>query len=56
MKFVTPIVAILAIVGLEVYALSQGVNGAILGWVFVIIGGLGGYELKILRDKIGKKK
>lgn len=47
----TPIAAMLCIAGLEAFAISQGVNGAVLGIVVAAIAGLGGYELKVLRDK-----
>lgn len=53
---IVPIVAMLAIVGLEIYALSQGINGAILGWAIAVVAGLGGYEAKVLRDKVKKPK
>ncbi|GAJ09197.1 unnamed protein product [marine sediment metagenome] len=55
-SIIVPVVAILAIVGLEIYALSQGINGAVLGWVVAIIAGLGGYEIKALREKFTKPK
>ena len=47
----TPIVAMICIAGLEAFALSQGVNGAVLGIVIAAIAGLGGYEVKTLKDK-----
>lgn len=47
----TPIVAIICIAGLEAFAISQGINGAVLGIVIAAIAGLGGYELKVIRDK-----
>lgn len=47
----TPIVAILCIAGLEAFAISQGVNGAILSLAVAAIAGLGGYEIKLWRDK-----
>jgi len=47
----TPIVAMICIAGLEALALVQGVDGALLGLAFAAIAGLGGYELKVLRDK-----
>ncbi|GAI75896.1 unnamed protein product [marine sediment metagenome] len=53
---IVPIVAILAIVGLEIYALSQDINGAMLGWATALIAGLGGYEVKALREYIKKPK
>ena len=47
----TPIVAMICIAGLEALALVKDVNGAILGLAFAALAGLGGYELKALRDK-----
>lgn len=47
----TPIVAMVCIAGLEAFAISQGINGAVLGIVIAAIAGLGGYELKVIRDK-----
>lgn len=41
----TPIAAIIAIAGLEVYAISQGVNGAALAGVIGIIAGIAGYSV-----------
>lgn len=52
---IVPIVAIVAIVGLEAYALSLGINGTTLAGCMVIVGGLGGYEIKVIRDKFKKK-
>lgn len=37
------IVAIIAIMTIELFALSQGIDGLILGGGLTIIGGLGGY-------------
>lgn len=48
---IAPILAILCITALEVVAITQGVNGAVLGIVIAAIAGLGGYEIKVLRDK-----
>ena len=42
-KTLTPIIAILAIVALEAYAISQHMNGVLLAGVVAIIAGLGGY-------------
>lgn len=42
----TPIVAIIAIAGLEALALCQHINGAVLGIAFAAIAGLGGYEIR----------
>ncbi|GAI79081.1 unnamed protein product, partial [marine sediment metagenome] len=38
---IVPIVAVLAIAGLEAYALSLGVNGTALAGSLVIVAGLG---------------
>ncbi|MCK4722493.1 MAG: hypothetical protein KAT75_04275 [Dehalococcoidia bacterium] len=48
----TPIVAIVCIAALEVVALLKGINGAVLGIVIAALAGLGGYEVKVLRDKV----
>ena len=48
----TPIVAMLCIAALEVIALLKGVNGAGFGMVIAALAGLGGYEIKVLRDKM----
>jgi len=47
----TPIVAMLCIVGLEALALVKGINGAVFGIVIAALAGLGGYEIKVLKDK-----
>lgn len=47
----TPIVAMICIAGLEALALVQGVDGTVFALVIAALAGLGGYELKILRDK-----
>lgn len=47
----TPIVAMVCIAALEVVALLQGINGAVFGIVVAALAGLGGYEVKVLRDK-----
>lgn len=47
----TPIVAMICIAGLEALALVNEINGAVLGIVIAAIAGLGGYELKVFRDK-----
>ena len=52
----TPIVAMICIAILEVLALIKGVDGATFGLVVAALAGLGGYEAKILRDKIKEKK
>ncbi|GAI67255.1 unnamed protein product [marine sediment metagenome] len=48
----TPIVAMICIAGLEALALIKGVNWALLGLSFAALAGLGGYELKALRDRL----
>lgn len=53
---IVPIVAMLCIAGLETYALYLGINGAVLGIVIAAVAGLGGYEIKVLRDKAHKPK
>lgn len=47
----TPIVAMICIAGLEALAIVKGINGAVLGIVIAAIAGLGGYEIKVLRDR-----
>lgn len=36
---------------LEIVALLQGINGAVFGFVIAALAGLGGYEIKVLKDK-----
>lgn len=48
---ITPIIAIICIAALEVIAIAQGINGAAIGIAVAAIAGLGGYELKVLRDR-----
>lgn len=52
-----PCVAIACIAAVEVFALSQGIDGALLGVAIAAIAGLGGYELRafIEKNKRGKK-
>ena len=47
----TPIVAIIGIVILEGIALLKGVNGTVFSIAVAALAGLGGYEIKVLRDK-----
>jgi len=47
----TPLVAIIAICALEIYALSQGINGVTLAGAVAVIAGLGGYGASKLRPK-----
>ncbi len=48
----TPIVAMVCIAGLEALAMVKGINGAVFGIVVAALAGLGGYELKVLKDKM----
>jgi len=52
----TPIIAILCIAGLLALAVVNNINGALLASGFALIGGLGGYEIKALREKRKEKK
>ena len=47
----TPVAAMACITLLEVVALCQGINGAVFGIVIAALAGLGGYEIKVLKDK-----
>jgi len=42
----------LCIAGLLALAILNGINGALLASGFALIGGLGGYEIKVLKDKV----
>lgn len=48
----TPILAILCITTIEVVAISQGINGALIGIAIAALAGLGGWEAKVIKDKI----
>ena len=48
----TPIVAIVCITGLLAFAISQHIDGTLLATGFAIIGGLGGFGAKIIRDRM----
>ncbi len=48
----TIIVAMLCVAGLEAYALYLGVNGVILSLAVAAIAGLGGFEIKAIKDKV----
>ncbi|MBA7538065.1 hypothetical protein ES705_30339 [subsurface metagenome] len=52
----TPLVAIIAVSLVVVYALSKGIDGAVLMPGLAIIGGLGGYQLKKIKDTITTTK
>lgn len=45
-KQIAPIVAMFIVGGLEAYAISQGLNGALLAGATAVVAGLGGYTLK----------
>lgn len=45
------ITAIVALMILEIYALSQGINGTMLSAVLVVIAGLAGWSLPQLETK-----
>uniref|UniRef100_A0A6H1ZUG6 Uncharacterized protein n=1 Tax=viral metagenome TaxID=1070528 RepID=A0A6H1ZUG6_9ZZZZ len=51
-----PIVAMVCITTLEVVALCKGINGAVFGIVIAALAGLGGYEVKVLRNKAKGEK
>jgi len=55
MKWI-PIIAIICITGLIALAIANGINGALLASGLAIIGGLGGYEIKVLQEKRREKK
>lgn len=40
-----------ALVVLELFALYKGMNGTLLTSVFALIGGLGGYQIRMRRDR-----
>lgn len=48
-KYLVPLVAIVAIMILEMIALLLGMNGTMFGLSLTFIGGLAGYEIKALR-------
>lgn len=52
----TPIVAVVCLAGLGALAMVKGVDGAVFSIVVAAIAGLGGYEVKVLRDKIKRSK
>lgn len=52
----TPIVAMICIAGLVALALANGIDGAIFGIAIAAIAGLGGYEVKVFKDKRKEKK
>lgn len=46
-----PIVAMVCIAGLEALAMFRGIDGALFGIVIAALAGLGGYEIKVIREK-----
>ncbi|HEY82217.1 MAG TPA: hypothetical protein G4O01_02890 [Dehalococcoidia bacterium] len=50
----TPTIAIIAIAVLETVALSRGIDGVLFSGVTMIIGALGGYQVKKVRDRLAK--
>jgi len=50
----TPIIAIVAVVAVEIVAMHHGLDGTILAGALTIIGGLGGYEIKKVVDRLKK--
>lgn len=50
MKWI-PIMAMGFIFALEAIALLKGVDGALFGIVIAALAGLGGYELRVLKNK-----
>jgi len=49
---VAPILAILCITALEIVAITQGINGVTFSLALAAIAGLGGWEAKVIKDKI----
>ena len=49
---ITPVIAILCITALEIVAITQGVNGATFGLAIAAVAGLGGWEAKMIKDKM----
>jgi len=45
-SMVIPALAIVSITVLETVALSNGINGVVLGGAMALIGGIAGYEIK----------
>lgn len=50
-KDLTPIIAIIAIAGLEAAAIMSGIDGAALAASLAVIAGLGGYQVKVAKDR-----
>ena len=54
-KTIITVTAIGAITAIEVAALLMGLNGILLTVTIAAIAGLGGYEVKAVKDKVMKK-
>lgn len=50
-KELVPIAAIVVIGGLEAVAIVNGIDGAALAAACTVIAGLGGYQVKSVRDR-----
>jgi len=50
-RCITTVAAIMAIVIIELKAISMGIDGVMLGATIAALAGLGGYELKAFREK-----
>lgn len=46
LKSLTPCLAIIVLGGLEMFALSKGIDGELFAGIAAIIGGLAGYKIK----------
>ena len=49
---ITPLVAMIAIAVLEVFAIRAGIDGLLFSGVVLAIGALGGYQAKKVKDRI----
>ncbi len=48
--WIIPTVAIVCIAGLVAFALSQGIDGAVMSSGIALIAGIGGYTVKAIRE------
>ena len=55
-KALTPMVCAVLVAVIVMFAIANDVNGAILASGLAIIGGLGGYGVKVLNDHYVAKK
>ena len=53
---IVPVVAVLGIVTIEVFALYMGINGGVMSISVAAIAGIGGYTVKGYRDRAKKPK